>query len=233
MRSITATGTLLCLSLFGQSACTTSSSHISVHHILLDNSGSIAPSVIQKAKLHVFHEAREWVTTARAGDEFTVWWLTEVGNPYPANHQTFTMPALSVPAYAARERFGAEALVAMDDLFSELPKGVTQTPLLEAIYYIGLTQDDEWRLLILSDLQQDTPTWNVHTVDADDDELVDAMKTICPIVEIPPVAVSLVTWPGIMARGQNTIKEHQRHRRRFETFFMQWAPEAILSIRSL
>ena len=233
MQPVTTTATLLCIALLGQAACTISSGSVAAHHVLVDNSGSIISEVVHETKLRVFRAARDWVKTAKIGDEFTVWWLTEVGDPYPANHRTLTMPALSIPAYAARERFLSEALATLEKVFNNLPQGVTQTPLLEAIYYIGLTQDDEWRLLIVSDLQQDTPTWNAHTANVDDDELLDAMKVICPFVKIPPVAVSLVTWPGIMARGQNTIKEHQRHRKRFEMFFRQWAPEAILRITSL
>ena len=214
-------------------ACTGSSSDVTAHHILIDNSGSTGSDVVQKAKRRVFRAARDWVMTASIGDEFTVWWLTEAGNPYPANHSTLTMPALRVPAYAARERYLSQALAILEESFNNMPQRVSQTPLLEAIYYAGLMQNADWALVVLSDLQQDTPTWNAQTANAHDNEFLNLMKTLCPSVEIPPVSVSLVTWPGIAPNGQNTIKEHQDHRKRFETFFKQWAPEAILSITSL
>ena len=105
---------LLGLSLFTGTACTQPNQDL-VHHTLLDTSGSITTDVTERMRMRVFDAARRWIETARPGDEFSVWWLTPEGSPYPADRRTLTMPALKVPAYASREAFADEAMNTLED----------------------------------------------------------------------------------------------------------------------
>ena len=144
------------------------------------------------------------------------------------------MPSLSVPAYASREVFSDEAMITLEDWLGQLPHGVQRTRLLESLYFIASTRDHRWEITILSDLREDSPTWNsVWAGNADDTGLLDAMLELCPTVKIPPVTVSLVSWPGIVSENLDAIKEHEHARRLFTQFFERWAPEAEVRLTSI
>ena len=224
---------LLGLALFTGTACTQPNQDL-VHHTLLDSSGSISPDVTERMRMRVFDAARRWIETARPGDEFNLWWLTPEGSPYPADRRTLTMPPLTVPAHASRDAFSDEAMNTLEDWLGQLPQGVQRTRLLESLYYIASTEDHGWAITILSDLREDSPSWNsVRASNADDAGLVKAMLELCPTVTIPPVSVSLVSWPGIVNGNQDGIKEHEHARRLFTQFFERWAPEAEVRLSSI
>ena len=144
------------------------------------------------------------------------------------------MPPLRVPAYASREVFSEEAMSTIEGWLGQLPDGVQRTRLLQSLYFIASTQDRRWEITILSDLLEDSPTWNsVRAGNADDMGLVKAMLELCPTVRIPPVAVSLVSWPGIVSGNRDPIKEHESARRLFAQFFEHWAPEAEVHVTSI
>lgn len=231
LASITTNGILFCVGLLG-TACT--SSNVSTYNVLLDNSGSTA-ELNQEAQGHILDALRDWSKTASPADNFILWSFSETGSgSHPAHRRTLTMPSLSVPAYAARQRFASEAVITLEAWFDEIPQGTKHTPLLETIFFIGLAQNEPWRLVIYSDLQQDSPTWNKqHHNSYDEEALLDRMLELCPTVTIPPVSVSLKAWPGIAARGRDPIKEHQHDRYIFQQFFDRWSPEASVDITSL
>ena len=144
------------------------------------------------------------------------------------------MPSLSVPAYAARQRFASEVVTKLEAWFEEMPQGTTHTPLLETIFFIGLAQNGPWNLKIFSDLNQDSPTWKKTSQKPKDEEaLLNRMLELCPVVETPPVSISVHTWPGIVGKGRDAVKEHLEDRRMFERFFVRWSPSARVDIRSL
>lgn len=226
----TMNGILLCVTLLGMGCSTPSST--SSHHILIDNSGSIAPNVVRDTKEYVLQTAQNWVKTAMPAEEFSIWWFSKTGHPFPAEHHSITMPSLSVPAYTARERFIQEALASLDSLFDAVPRKVNQSPLLESICLIALTRDEPWHLTIHSDLRPDSPTWNARIRNTDE-ELINVMLDLCPPVRMPPYEVLVLAWPGIVARGQDAVQQHRRYRDLFARFFRRWSPEAIVTIRSL
>ena len=224
---------VLGLTLFAGASCTRPD-HVHVHHTLLDTSGSMSPHVTERMKAAVVEAVRSWVRTASTGDEFTVWWLTAEGSPYPADRETLTMPPLNVPAYAGREAFTHEAVRTLEDWLAQLPQGVQRTRLLESLYYIASTEARLWAITILSDLREDSPNWDIiRAGNTDNAGLLKAMLELCPTVTIPPVAVSLVSWPGLVSGNRGGIKEHEDARRLFTQFFERWAPEAELRVVSI
>ncbi len=222
---------LLCVGLLG-TACT--SSNVSSYHVLLDNSASIPAEVNQETRRQILDAVRDWIkTTASPGDNFTLWWFSETGSR-PAHRRVLTMPRLGVPAYAARQAFISDAVEMLEGWFDEMPQGVKHTPLLEAIFVIGLTQNEPWSLEIYSDLNQDSPAWNTQRKQFNDEEALLAwMLELCPIVKILPVGISVKTWPGIVATGRDAVKEHLYNRSMFERFLSRWSPLASVEITSL
>lgn len=229
VRSIAAI--VLGLTAFAGAACTPPD-HVQVENMLVDTSGSINPDVAERMRMRVLDAAQHWIRTANPGDEFALWWLTPEGSPYPADRKTLTMPVLRVPAYASRDAFANEAVSILEDWLDELPRGVQRTRLLEAIYFIGSTEDRRWAISILSDLREDSPNWDSISGNVDDAGLLKAMLELCPTVKIPPAAVSLLSWPGLI-NGSGGIKEHENARQLFTRFFELWAPEAEVRVMSI
>jgi hypothetical protein len=206
------------------------------YHELLDTSGSMPGDVLSRMRAQVLGDARTWVHTAPSGSSFTVWWLSTEGVAYPAQRMTFTMPPLKVPAHRHRQRLAEQFEHQLTELFGRLPHGVSRTRLLESLYYIGSTADGKWRLGLLTDLQQDSESWDAIESRLDaigNDDVVTHMLDLCPNVPIPPSEVVLHTWPGLMTQRRAGIHEHQRYRALFRAFFSLWAPGAEVRLGSL
>lgn len=231
VRGLLTAAVTLSLTVFAGSACTPRAPE--VHHILLDNSGSVSSDVAERMRARVLQEVQNWIKTANPEDEFAVWWLTKEGSAYPAAYKALKMPPLQIPAYASRQAFANETMSKIENWLDELPHGVQKTRLLEAIYFIGSTEDLPWSLTILSDLREDSRSWDsIQAAGSKDSGLVKSMLELCPTVRVPPVTVSLVSWPGLI-NGSGGIKEHQDARRLFMQFFKQWAPDAEVSVMSM
>lgn len=203
--------------------------------ILIDNSGSIPRGVFSQIKERVRADAVDWVRTANPREQLTIWFLTEEGNAYPADHRAWTLPRLRAPANKHRQRFAERLLQELDVLFTDLPNNVSRTRLLESIYYIASTQDSpDWHLRVLSDLREDSVRWDALRAEVANDEagLVTAMLSLCPEVKHPPRTASLVTWPGLIS-GKVDLHQHSEDRKLFSYFLSKWAPEASLEIKHL
>lgn len=206
------------------------------YNVLLDTSGSMPAEILSRIQARVLGDAGTWVRTAPSGSTFTVWWLSTEGAAFPAQRMTFTVPALKVPAHRHRQRLAQQFENQVTELFGRLPHGVLRTRLLESVFYIASTADGQWRLVLYSDLQQDSESWDAIQRRLDrleDEDVVSHMLTICPPVRVPPAEVLLRSWPGLLTQHRAGIHEHRRYRELFRAFFTDWAPTATVRVGAI
>lgn len=199
-------------------------------HCILDTSGSI-PSHLREAmyqKVRLIITA--WIDHATPGSSVTIWWLAPVKDPYPASSWQFTMPVLRVPAYVSRDEVRESVLDTVDSVLTNLPTRVQETHLLETMYMVGSLQGAHWNLVVLSDLEPDSPQWTQLKSHG----WAFAMNEICPAVAFPPSAVTVFCWPGLTTNSTTDIHAHHTWRAQFSEFFATWADkDAPISITSL
>jgi len=181
---------VLAMVLIGGVSCQ-SGHQISAIHMLVDTSASLPPDLYEACVERVKLESRDWARHADSGERFEVWWLALPEAAYAAEHLPFKMPLLSPTAFAQREKVIAEVETEIEHKLADAAhsKG---SHLLEALYLLSSTRtikDSPWRLIVLSDLQQDSPQLNLTPArvrDTTSQALVLEMLRVCPEVAVPP-----------------------------------------------
>ena len=195
--------------------------------LLVDTSGSISHSVSKRIHNAAVDEMKTWARDARAGDIYALWWLTPASAPYPAESQSFTFPTLAMPAFRSREAAVEDLVNQLKKALGELPSGVGETPLLEAMHLISATQTEPYKLVLYSDLHEESLRSRAlrRSSAADENPPPRWMFELCPRVDQPPDEVRVYSWPGLIS-GKVNVAQYTRDRSDFEAFLAEWAPRA-------
>ena len=200
-------------------------------HILIDTSGSI-PAELRVRILHsALVDFDDWIGQADPGDRFTIWWLAPTGSAFPSAHRVWTMPHLKAPAHRSRKVVATQFRDQVHEALKRLPDGVSTTPLLESLFYIGATQasssSGSWRISVFSDLHQESARWSQlrPTRGTPTPTVAKTMLELCPLVDVPPSEVQVYAWPGLIG-SQVNVEQFTRDRSAFSHFLDLWSPRA-------
>lgn len=200
-------------------------------HILIDTSGSIPAELRIRILDSALVDFDDWIGQAEPGHRFTIWWLAPTGSAFPSAHRAWTMPHLKAPAHRSRKVVAAQLREQVQEAFQRLPDGVSTTPLLESLFYIGATQasssSGSWRISVFSDLHQESARWSQlrPTRGTPPATVAKSMLDLCPQIDVPPSEIQVYAWPGLIG-SQVNIEQFTRDRAAFTHFFELWSPRA-------
>jgi hypothetical protein len=200
-------------------------------HIVVDDSQSMDADLFARVRDLVIAIINRWVREAAAGDALTLWWLTGGSAAYPADQLELRVPLLHPPVYVHRRRLSQQFATDVAAVFAKMPRP-RETRLLEAVFLLSSTRNRLYRLMLITDLQQDSEGLSLapDTVcRLGDDDLVRRMLRVCPRVPVPPQQVELSTYPGRTTEDQTSPATHGKLRAVYSKFFSQWAPGAPIS----
>ncbi|MCR9096376.1 MAG: hypothetical protein NXI30_19295 [bacterium] len=170
---------------------------------------------------------KTWALHSETGDVYTLWWLAPASAPYPAESRSFTFPTLAMPAFQARKAAVVDLVSQLKKALGDLPSGVGETPLLEAVHLISATQTEPYSLVLYSDLHEESPRSRALRRSSGTAESPTPrwMLELCPRVGQPPDEIRVYSWPGLIGSKVN-VAQYTRDRSDFEAFFAEWAPRA-------
>lgn len=204
--------------------------------LLIDTSGSITRESFSKVEADVNARALDFAKTNRPGDRFELYWFMPESSKHFIGEKSWRMPPLHPPAYKARKNFGERIKRDIHETFKDLPTNVSRTRILEAIHQIASAQDGPWSLIVLSDLNQDSPGWDEHgnALDGNPEIAIGAMLDLCPNKKVRnlPFKIELVTWPGLV-RGRVDVQGHNNNKSNFGGFLEVWSPDSDVQIMHL
>lgn len=202
--------------------------------VLVDNSGSIPPGVQVRIENAVCKSGTGFVERTSPGSQIAVWSFCKLGAQYPAQFELWTMPVLKIPAHRHRRELEQE----LGDWVSAALEGIERvktTPILESLFYVAGAQTNPWILVLVSDLEQDSPQWNSDPRPSKEDEqaILELMQELCPRVNTPPGCVVVKCWPGLGNRKKADLHAYETAKARFMAFFEEWCPEAEVKFEPL
>lgn len=203
--------------------------------VLLDTSGSTPSQAFLRSAKSATAEAAAWSANASPRDVFTLAWLGEEGSPYPIDYRSWSLPKLEVPANRHRALIAERITADVESIATDLPTGIQQTKLLEALCYLASIQSSsDWTIVAYSDFVQDSDEFNRAKLDFGDDTtlLVAEMLRICPPAEHPPKAITLIAYPGRISRSKD-IHYYQRSKESFALFASRWSDSTEVKVKGL